>query len=266
MAGDADVEGTAKRSLMFSFTYDQNLSANDKRELIPTKRSKRLFLKHANIEGKTFTAAAYRNGNGGVTFGYTSQGYGRKLWWDMVPKNEDDLKWYKDPEQLSRKWFSELNGKNEFAQMIIDLVDSPMKKTKPLTCSCNTPEWFVMRGLTLTSSTTDAIINLCTGNEKDFDTGAWIVIKNYLSCGLQPTVNNDKTTPEETPTNEENTHNLDGVPGLDPASKDDSDAERNDSDIFRDGAQVIFKILEDEDNDLSGKFLHILEDEGEEFF
>jgi hypothetical protein len=141
----ADIMGTVKRCPMFPFTYDQKLGRGDTRQSIETKGFKALFLKKLVIKGKQITGIAYRDGKGGITLGISTTEPTRH--WDLVTVNQNA--------GGGRQWFSSIrkDSTEDYNQQFYDL------SVVPLTLQQNTPEWFLLRTFSFTSSTTDQLLS-----------------------------------------------------------------------------------------------------------
>jgi hypothetical protein len=152
----ADVLGTVKRSPMFPFTFDQKLSQSDTRQLIDPAGFKTLFMKKLTIGGKDLTGLAYRDGKGGVTLGLTTCEHTRH--WDFVLVNPLDEKRQADGEKIPyyQKVHSSEVIDGEAVQDYTYLFDA--LPVTPLTVKQNTPEWFLMRIFSCTSSASDKLL------------------------------------------------------------------------------------------------------------
>lgn len=144
----ADILGTMKRSPMFPFTYEQKLTSSDKRQLIEKKGFRNLFLKKLRARDKDITGIAYRDGKGGVTLALTT--FEQTRHWDLVLANplhrensEKELLWYTSICEESYEDYKEL-----FDNLPV----------KALTVKQNTPEWFLLRVFSCTSSSSDLLI------------------------------------------------------------------------------------------------------------
>lgn len=153
----AEVMGTIKRCPMFPFTFDQDLKSSDPRQDIPTKGQKALFLKNLKVCNKKVAGYAYRDGKGSVTLGINTCIRHRD--WDLVVCDPKDAERYQMPisEQESEpvKWYhavSEENTSSSFDELFSEL------NIKPLTLKQATPEWFLLRMLSCTSSSTDRLL------------------------------------------------------------------------------------------------------------
>ena len=130
---------------MFPFTYEQKLAQSDTRQLIHTQGFKALFLKKLSVRDKQLTGIAYRDGKGGVTLGLTSSTSTRH--WDLVAANPLDAK-------RQVKWFQAIEStEDEDYKQLFDTLP-----VKALTTKQNTPEWFLLRTFSFTSSTSDNLI------------------------------------------------------------------------------------------------------------
>jgi hypothetical protein len=149
----ADVLGTMKRCPMFPFTFDQKIGAGDKRQVIDTKGFKALFLKKLTTREKNLTGIAYRDGKGGITLGLTT--FEQNRHWDLVLTNPLDIE--HDGEKLP--WYNSIFDKREQEpeEQLKQLFDN--LPVDPFTTKQNTPEWFLLRAFSCTSSATDQLLN-----------------------------------------------------------------------------------------------------------
>jgi len=138
----ADVLGTIKRCPMFPFTYEQKLAQSDTQKLIDTHGFKALFIKQLSMRDKQLTGIAYWDGRWGVTLGLKSSISTRH--WDLVVANPLDAKQHV-------QWFQVIeSAEDEDDKQLFILLP-----VKALTTKQNTPEWFLLRTYSFTSSTSD---------------------------------------------------------------------------------------------------------------
>jgi hypothetical protein len=128
---------------------------NDTREDIPTSGFRRLFIKGSTQQGREVTAVAYRN-NGHVTLGLTTKFGGPT--WDMVLQNPQDLHNVRD---------SEWKLTSIIATALVDFTEENKYQLREvlsslavdyITTAQNSPEWFLMRSFSITSSTADTVL------------------------------------------------------------------------------------------------------------
>jgi len=183
---------TTKRQPCIAFTYGQKLADKDTRTDVPAAGPKTLFIKEMTSHGRKLYCFAYRNGNGGVILGMSTE-HGMVPEWELVVDKPQDLKWCDDPNLSKDDCISKsfhclrlqfdgnpkqgihirLDG--DFLDAIKDL------SIRALTTTQGTPEWFMLRRFALTSTTTDKAIAVCKGNEDWLEhTAAWTRIKNVL--------------------------------------------------------------------------------------
>ncbi len=158
MPSGADILGTVKRSPMFPFTFNQTLKSGDSRQYVCEIGHKALLCKNVAVQNKNLTGVAYRDGRGNVTLGLSSMIPGRQ--WDLVVANPNDAKRYKMPEHDqdgSVKWFIEINKVEEDSSENYDWLFSNLNVTA-LTLEQNTPEWFLLRMFSITSSSSDYLL------------------------------------------------------------------------------------------------------------
>ncbi len=154
----AEIMGTVKICPFFPFTFDQDLKPSDPRQLVPVKGQKALLLKNLKISTKQISGFAYRDGNGSVTLGINSMIRSRE--WDLVTFDPKDAGRFRMPiraEGSERvEWFQEIDaGKtrsSDFDELFFDL------SIRPLTIEQATPEWFLLRMFSCTSSSTDHLL------------------------------------------------------------------------------------------------------------
>ncbi|CAB9504104.1 unknown protein [Seminavis robusta] len=189
--------GTVKRQACIPMTYKQQMHPKDKRTDLSPKGPKTLFTKRTVSHGRNLYCHAYRNGTGGITLGISTE-HGEKPEWELVLAHPRDLLWY-DPgpgtvvseEDKLRKCFlrvvealdPDTDGPEETAltdQFVQLLGDLPVTA---LTTTQGTPECFLLRRFSLTSSTTDKAIAVCKGNEEFLNhPDSWNRIKETLSA------------------------------------------------------------------------------------
>jgi hypothetical protein len=138
----ADIMGTVKRSPMFLFTYDQKLGQSNTRQSVDTKGFKAIFLKKLILKDKQI---AYHDGKGGVTLGITTTK--SICHWDLVPLISAKA-------SKTCKWFSSIRAESgkDYNQHFEEL------EVIPLTLKHNTPEWFLLRTFSFTSSTSHNLL------------------------------------------------------------------------------------------------------------
>ena len=95
------IHSTLKRYPWAPVTYDQNVSENDKRTIMPSDGIPTLLLKHANLNstrtsgsGIKLTVGAYRNGMGSICMLISTEYHTNH--WDIIPRDLNDLQLYKN--------------------------------------------------------------------------------------------------------------------------------------------------------------------------
>ena len=84
--GGARVTGTKQRSLDFPFCYGQRLKHTDPRTDDSVAGAKTMLVKSVEAFDRKIFAVAYRNGNGGVTLGTTTESQNTYSW-DLASKD-----------------------------------------------------------------------------------------------------------------------------------------------------------------------------------
>jgi hypothetical protein len=148
-----DVIGTVKRSPMFPFTYDQKTGPGDLRQSINPAGFKTLFVKKLTVSNKEITGIAYRDGKGGITLGLTTHSQMRH--WDLVLSNPQDFTQTSMNEGKERR-FKKINNEEDSAEDHSNMLSQ--LSVMPLTTKQNSPEWFLMRLFSCTSSTSDNLL------------------------------------------------------------------------------------------------------------
>ncbi|CAB9497204.1 unknown protein [Seminavis robusta] len=191
--------GTVRRQHCIPMTYCQKLLKGDKRIDIPKTGPKTFFTMETTSHGRKLYCFAFRSGTGGikpkdgVTLGISTE-FGAVPEWELVLENPRDLQWYDGATPLSveekiRKCFNNLPRdstdadskklSDEFVQRLRGLPVTALNTTQ------GTPEWFLLRRFSLTSSTTDRAIAVCTGEEDWLEhPDSWKTIKDCLA-GIQ---------------------------------------------------------------------------------
>ena len=156
----AELMGTIKRCPMFPFTFDQgNLKPTDPREDVPVKGQKALLLKNLKVCNKEISGYAYRDGKGHVTIGVNTMI--RNPEWDLVVSNPKDAERFRMPaSNLSNNepvvWFQDIDNTN--TNNFDDLFST--LNVRALTMKQSTPEWFLLRMFSFTSSATDRLLSV----------------------------------------------------------------------------------------------------------
>ncbi len=124
--------------------------------MIDAKGFKAIFLKKLTISEKKITGIAYRDGKGGITLGLTT--FEQTRHWDLVLANPLDAKTGDERMQWYYSIFSETIDPNDqteecYKQLFANLM------VAPLTVKQNTPDWFLLRAFSCTSSATDQLLN-----------------------------------------------------------------------------------------------------------
>ncbi len=155
-----------KRPPMFPFMYDQKLDQSDTRQSIDSARLKTLFVKKLTVSHKEITSIAYWDGKGGITLGITTSD--QMCHWDLVVANPLDAK-HQMMDEEEGLWF-----KNNCSKEDSNAIDHfkhmfELLPVIPLTTKQNTPEWFLMRMFSCTSSTSDNFLaevkKHCSGSQ-----------------------------------------------------------------------------------------------------
>jgi hypothetical protein len=108
------------------------------------------------VSNKNITGVAYRDGKGGITLGLTTSSQMRH--WDLVLSNPQDAK-HSIAGKEKGQWFKRVHeerDRNSIEDYSAMLQQLPII---PLTTKQNTPEWFLMRMFSCTSSTSDKLLN-----------------------------------------------------------------------------------------------------------
>lgn len=125
----ARVTGTKQRSADFPFCYGMKLKEEDNRTDVPTNGPKTMYVKSVEFADRKVYAVAYRNGNGGVTLGTTTES--QYIYsWDVTLKNPADRVWWKElcsnkltEEQIIRRCFRPLHATHKTDVISDELVD-----------------------------------------------------------------------------------------------------------------------------------------------
>ncbi|CAB9527303.1 unknown protein [Seminavis robusta] len=183
--------GTVKRQPCIPMTYRQNITGKDTRVDVPVTGARTLQIMETTSHGRKLYCQAFRNGTGGVTLGISTE-HGALPEWELVLAKPQDLVWYDDPglseDDRLKKSFLQLrttfdNGTKTLyedlaADLLSELHDLPVRA---LTTTQGSPEWFMLRKFSLTSSTTDRAIAACVGDEDWLEHSAsWMTIKGML--------------------------------------------------------------------------------------
>jgi hypothetical protein len=170
--------GTVKRQHCIPMTFAQKLTEKDTREDIPKTGPKTLFTKEAVSYGRKLYCHAYRDGHGGLTLGISTV-HGSVPEWELALKTPQHLQWYERLEDLTteqklNKSFRQIklnfeDGRvyeNAYQDLADELVmELELLDIRALTTGQGSPEWFLLRRFSLTSSTTDKAISACKGTE-----------------------------------------------------------------------------------------------------
>jgi hypothetical protein len=134
---------------------------------------------------KQLSAFAYRDGKGGVTLGINSMI--RHPDWDLVVANPKDAERFRTPNLGSEPviWFQEINEQNKTRSSDLDWLLCNLN-VKALTMQQATPEWFLLRMLSCTSSSTDGLLvelkNVASSNAALIDPAAFSVLHSILTA------------------------------------------------------------------------------------
>ena len=156
---------THKKDHSFPFTFDQKLTRNDTRELIPTKGGKCIRMKQRRVGPHTVNAIAYRDGYGKVVMGVSSASdlYQVKHW-DFHLKSPSDRYKLLDEHSLwsttLHNWIRNLVDNASLSDTFLQLFLRTSHVEAITTSGSEDQAWFVARSFSFTSSTTDRIINV----------------------------------------------------------------------------------------------------------
>jgi len=163
---------THKRTHHFPFTYDQKLTRNDDRILIPKKGSKSIMLKQQKVGPHGLVALAYRDGYGKVAMGLASSSQAPTKHWDFhLSKPVDRYSLLDDENTWSRSlatWIKNIDEKKNISDDFISLFSSTCRVQGMTTGGSDDQAWFVARAFSFTSSTTDKVVNaVCDLAQRD---------------------------------------------------------------------------------------------------
>jgi len=183
IANGARPEGTTVRSLnQWPFTYDQKLSASDKRTYIDSAGAPTLFLKvYENNLNQRIYATAFRNGTGGVVTSISSM-HGKHSWEGKVEKPSDLLLYNENSNSLIQKFFQRQNDIlpsqeriEEEKDMLQELLTT---KIRAITLTQSSADWHWMRKLSLTSSQSHAAFLISF--PKFGDSNHWRMVASFF--------------------------------------------------------------------------------------
>jgi hypothetical protein len=155
---------THKREHSFPFTYDQKLTKNDTRQLIPKKGGRCLKIKERRNGAQKLVAIAYRDGRGNVPLGIASGAHGiRKKHWDIHfynPKDRYKLLdmesgWHTSP----KTWISPIKVQRmDVSEEFIRLLETTSNVKAMTTEGSNDQAWFLARAFSFSSSIIDKLV------------------------------------------------------------------------------------------------------------
>ena len=163
----ATLLGTLKRCEWVPYTYDQKLSANDKREKIETKYGRSLFSACARWHQYLVKVLAWRGGTGSVSLAMTSDCDDNETQeFDFCFQHNADARWYKDSNFTEQdrhlKAFTgslrEGEPTDQLSKDIKNHLTSLMFDVLMLNTSDIGVAWFVLRMFSFTSSASEATL------------------------------------------------------------------------------------------------------------
>ena len=188
---------TVKRMPCIPMTFNQKMNAADQRTLIPHHGAKTQFIQRALIKNRPLYNVCYRNGTGNCTLGLTTKArYGAKPVWEMVLARPHDIGWWQEQQDAdgsaegnNAEWALKKLGRC-FKTLLPDNNDNHHEcvleelaklDIQALTTTQASQEWFLLRKFSLTSSTSDAVVRLFTGDEDMLKhSRSWKLIKDLL--------------------------------------------------------------------------------------
>jgi len=188
--GGARVTGTKQRSPDFPFCYGMKLKETDARTDVPTGGPKTMFVKSVEVDGRKVYAVAYRNGNGGVILGITTES-DLAYSWDVTLKNPADRVWWSDlikkeiaEVDVLRRCFGPLHAKRKTdvisEELAMLLSEQPIQ---PLTMGQATDHaWWICRSFDFSSTSSWNGFAVFDGDEQELEhQDAWTTVKAYNS-------------------------------------------------------------------------------------
>ena len=152
----ADILGTVKRCSWFPFTYETSIQDGDARTSLSLRGMKNAFHKTLKWTDSAIEAIAYRSGTG-TSMSLAMSSEHRTRHWDLCFKHPKSSVWYFD-DKLSE---TERKMKCFHIYREVDIDCKSLILSKPIvprTVEQGSAEWFLDRGFSATSHTTDKLI------------------------------------------------------------------------------------------------------------
>ena len=187
MALGAHILGTAMRSHWYPFTWNQKLRENDSRTKLNPEGRPRVWRKQTIIEGRALTASAFRNGKGSIAATLSTDF--NDLHFDLTLRDPKDARFV----ELGNN--EEIGNEERFSKQYENirkqegLPNADVLKHLDVvfwTTIQNSPEWFLGRSLSNTSSTVCSLLKPFAKFQEHSDEmwGDIDTIRSSLSVGF----------------------------------------------------------------------------------
>jgi hypothetical protein len=188
----ADIDtATWKRGAENPITYDQQPQHDGDKRLFLNKNGHKsaIRLVYRPATGKSMTAHGYINGNGSVALGLSTVHQNNQ--WEFVLLHPADRTVYEDPVKNKIQWYRPVKRLNcdEECKLVMNSAEELV--VKPLLWENNHLLWFLLRILSITSSTSDRFLTFLdrlTVRQRELigiDDEDWRLVSAYLQ-GMPP--------------------------------------------------------------------------------